>query len=492
MDTRKFNDQELIRREKLAKLIKEGKNPFEIEKVIRTLTLKEFNIKYNKFTKEELHLSSSILECLAGRVSSIRKTFIVINDFSGTSQLYINKNENPEIFNSLKILDIGDIVEAHGIAMKTMTGEVTLKCNQLTIISKSLKVLPEKFHGLNNEELRSRQRYVDLIVNEKSRQTFILRSKIISFIRNYMTDLGYLEVETPVLQPILGGACARPFVTHHNALNREYYLRIATELPLKKLIVGGFEKIFEIGRIFRNEGMDATHNPEFTSMEAYTAYAGMEETMDLVENIIACCVEKLNLTTVEYRDFKIELNKPFKKIHMVDFILEITGIDFWKIDSLDEALNLAKKNGITILNHQKSIGHIINIFFETFCENECIQPTFVFGHPVEVSPLAKIDYQDTRFTKRFELFIGQKEFANAFAELNDPIDQFNRFNEQIKEKDLGNDEANEMDMDFIEALEFGLPPTGGLGIGIDRLVMLLTGNNTIRDVLLFPHLKDKN
>ncbi len=491
---RKFNDQELVRREKLKKLQENKRNPYEVLRVERSLTLAEFNEKYEKFSKEELHENKNLEEeTLVGRVLNIRQTFAQIKDFSGSCQIYINKKENEQVFNNFKTeLDIGDIVEFKGTAMKTMTGAVTLNVTSFRIVSKSLKVLPEKFHGLIDEEARAKHRYVDLIVNENSMNTFVLRSKIVTLIRKYMDSLGYLEVETPILQPILGGANAKPFVTYHNTLSRNFYLRIAPELPLKKLIVGGFEKVYEIGRIFRNEGMDSTHNPEFTSMEAYTAYIGMEETMDLVENIIRYVINELNIKKVKYRGFEIDLSKPFKRIHMVDFIKDVKGIDFRKITNLDEALKLAKEHNINVQKHQHSIGHIINLFYENFCEEKCIEPTFVFGHPVEVSPLAKINYNDKRFTERFELFIGQKEFANAFAELNDPIDQYERFESQIKEKELGNDEAVEMDMDFIEALEYGLPPTGGLGIGIDRLVMLLSENDTIRNVLLFPHMKEYN
>ncbi len=488
---RKFNEQELIRRETLKKLQAEGKDPYAVEGVKRTSTLKEFADKYDKFSKEELHDKTDAIEVLAGRVMSNRQTFYNIKDFSALGQIYINKKNHPEIFEAAKLIDIGDIIEVKGKPMKTMTGQVTLDVEELRIISKALKVLPEKFHGLSDEELRARHRYVDLIVNDASMETFVMRSKIVKLIRNYMDSLGYFEVETPVLQPILGGAAARPFITHHNALDREYYLRIATELPLKKLIVGGFEKVYEIGRIFRNEGMDATHNPEFTSMEAYTAYANMEDTMDIVEGVFKHLVKELGLSQLKYRGFDIDLSKPFKRIHMVDFIKQETGVDFWKVKNDAEAVKIAKEHKIELEKHQHTVGHVINLFYEHFCEEKCIQPTFVHGHPTDVSPLSKIDYTDKRFTKRFELFIGQKEFANAFAELNDPIDQYERFENQLKEAALGNDEANEMDMDFIEALEYGLPPTGGLGIGIDRLVMLFTGNDTIRNVLLFPHMKDK-
>lgn len=375
--------------------------------------------------------------------------------------------------------------------MKTNTGECTVKINNLVILSKSLRPLPEKFHGLQDEEVRARKRYVDLIMNSESMNTFVLRSKIVSLIREYLNSLGYIEVETPILQSILGGAAARPFVTHHNALDREYYLRIATELALKKLVVGGFEKVYEIGRNFRNEGMDATHNPEFTSIEAYTAYSSMEDQMDLLEEIIKYVTKNIGKQNFEYKGVNLDFNQKFKRINMVDAIKEATNIDFNQIDSDAKAIEIANEKHIELLPHEKNRGHIINKFFETYCEERCIQPTFVYGHPIEVSPLAKKDSNDPRYTKRFELFICGKEYANAFSELNDPIDQKQRFENQLKEKDLGNDEANEMDNDFIEALEYGLPPTGGFGLGIDRLVMLLTNNTTIRNVLLFPHMRDE-
>jgi len=489
---KKFNDQELIRRKKLLDLQENNQDPYEIERVARTLTLKEFENKYQAFSKAELLEKELDNEILCGRVLNIRQGFSIIKDFSSSLQIYINKKKYPELFSRYNTLDIGDIISVNGIAMKTNTDQITLAVNDFKIISKSLKVLPEKFHGLVDEEIRARKRYVDLIVNENSMNTFIMRSKIVTLIRNYMDSLGYLEVETPVLQPILGGANARPFVTHHNTLNKEFYLRVATELPLKKLIVGGFEKVYEIGRLFRNEGMDATHNPEFTSMEAYTAYIGMEETMELVEDIIHYVAEKINIEKVNYQDQEINIKAKFKSIHMVDFIKQETGIDFWKQMTAEEAVAIAKKHHVHLEKHQMNYGHVVNCFFEKFCEEKCIQPTFVFGQPIEVSPLAKIDYTDKRFTRRFELFINKKEYANAYAELNDPIDQYNRFNQQVNEKNLGNVEANEIDWDFLEALEYGLPPTGGLGLGIDRLVMLFTNNTSIRNVLLFPHMKDVN
>lgn len=496
---REFNDQELIRREKLAQLQKENKDPYSIQSVKRTMNLGDFRKKYSKL-KAEQH--SKDKHVLSGRVMNIRQTFGVIKDFFGQLQFYINKKTiKTQIFDYFnKYVDIGDIVEIKGNPFVTMKGELSLNVTEIKIVSKALKPLPEKYHGLQDEELRARHRYVDLIMNKDSMDTFVLRSLIVRHIRNFMDSLGYFEVETPVLHPILGGANAKPFITHHNALKRNFYLRIATELPLKKLIVGGFDKVYEIGRIFRNEGMDATHNPEFTSMEAYTAYASMEDVMDIVEKVFHYIAKQLKVKEIQIPAKEeggplgpiIEISKKFRRVHMIDLIKEITGVDFDKVQDDKEALKIAKEHNVVVEKHQRTKGHIVNLFFENFCEEKCIQPTFVWGHPIEVSPLSKKDYDRPGYTKRFELFINTKEYANAFAELNDPIDQYERFEEQVNEKTLGNDEAVEMDMDFVESLEYGLPPTGGLGIGIDRLVMLFSGNLTIRNVLLFPHMKDKN
>lgn len=487
---RKFSDQEIERRKKLKELQDNNQDPFEIESVKRTMNLGDFNKKYKNVKGHNKKLNIK----LAGRVMALREPFGVIKDFYGKLQFYVNKKQLPEkVFSYFKkMIDIGDIVEIIGSPFKTQKGELTIDVKKIKIVSKALKPLPEKWHGLQDEELRARHRYVDLITNDESMHTFVLRSLIVRHMRNFMDSLGYFETETPVLHPILGGANAKPFITYHNALKRNYYLRIATELPLKKLIVGGFDKVYEIGRIFRNEGMDSTHNPEFTSMEAYTAYASMKDTMDLVEKIFKHIAKQLKVKTIEIPNGPtIDLTKKFTRIHMVDFVKQETGIDFYQIKTDQEAIEVAKKHNIEVEKHQRNKGHILNLFFEEFCEKKCIQPTFVWGHPTEVSPLSKKDYKNPGYTKRFELFINTKEYANAFAELNDPIDQFERFEDQLKEKDLGNDEAVEMDMDFIEALEYGLPPTGGLGIGIDRLVMLFSKKVTIRDVLLFPHMKDK-
>ncbi|MBQ9987997.1 MAG: lysine--tRNA ligase, partial [Erysipelotrichales bacterium] len=359
-------------------------------------------------------------------------------------------------------------------------------------LSKALRPLPEKYHGLQDIEERYRRRYLDLIVNEDSRRTAMLRPRIIRAIQNYLDGEGLIEVETPVLQPSLGGAAARPFVTHHNTLDMNFYLRIATELPLKRLIVGGLEGVYEIGRLFRNEGMDRSNNPEFTTVEAYVAYSDMEGMMKLAEGIITSACDAVCPTReIEIEGKTISLQAPFKRLHMVDAIKEYAGVDFWKEMTFEEAKALAEEHHIEVEKHHTGVGHIINLFFEKYVEEKIVQPTFVCGHPIEISPLAKKNAEDGRFTDRFELFINGREYANAFSELNDPIDQRQRFEAQVAEKNLGNEEASEMDVDYVEALEYGLAPTGGIGLGIDRLVMLLTQSDSIRDVILFPHMKNK-
>lgn len=374
--------------------------------------------------------------------------------------------------------------------MKTMIGELAIRANKILLMSKSLKVLPEKYHGLADVEERYRHRYVDLIANKNVRDTFRTRTKIITEIRKYFDSKGYLEVDTPVLQPILGGASAKPFTTYHNALNREFYLRIATELPLKKLIVGGFEKVYEIGRIFRNEGIDTTHNPEFTSIEYYEANADLQDMMNYTEELIQNIAKVLNKEKIEYQGIELDLSKNFKRIEMSEEVSKHVGFDVKEatFDRLKQELDKLK---IKIESYYKK-GHLINILFEEYVEKTLIQPTFVYGHPIEISPLAAKTDLDPRFTERAELFIHTKEYANMFTELSDPIDQLERFKLQLKEREAGNDEANEIDYDFVEALEYGMPPAGGCGIGIDRLVMLMTNNLSIREVLLFPHMKNKN
>lgn len=491
MDNRKFNDQETIRRNKLQELRSQNKDPFKIEKFERNFNSESFIKTYDKFSKEELHECSDEIR-IAGRILAIRQTFGVIKDFYGKVQFYLNKKSvSEELFKQFKQLDIGDIIGIVGTPMKTNTGQVTVNIKDFILLSKSLKTLPEKWHGLVDEEIRARHRYVDLIMNDESMKTFVLRSKIINLMREYMNNHGFFEVETPVLQPILGGAAARPFVTHHNALDRNYYLRIATELALKKLIVGGFDGVYEIGRVFRNEGMDATHNPEFTSMEAYQAYANLDDMMDQAEGLLKYIANGINKTKFTYKDVELDFSKSFRRLRLIDVIKEATGVDFDQIQDDATALAKAKEFNLELLPHEQNRGHVIAKFFEEFGEKTCLQPTIVYEYPIEISPLAKKDQKDPRMTRRFELFICGKEYANAFSELNDPIDQFERFEGQLKEKELGNDEANEMDMDFIEALEYGLPPTGGIGYGVDRLVMLFTESTVIRDVLLFPHMKDE-
>ena len=376
--------------------------------------------------------------------------------------------------------------------MKTKTGEVTLKCIEYTHLVKALRPLPEKFHGLTDIEERYRRRYVDLIMNEESKNIAFTRPKIIRCIQNFMDGRGFVEVETPVLSTLLTGASARPFVTHHNAQDLDMYLRIALELPLKRLLVGGMEAVYEIGRTFRNEGMDPRHNPEFTLMEAYLAYSNLEGMMELTESMYKTIAKDVfGKYVYNWCGNEIDLSGPWKRVSMTDAIKEQTGIDFKKEMSVEEALNLAEEHGIEVETHQQNVGHIINLFFEKYVEETLIQPTFLYGHPVEISPLTKKNPEDPRFVDRFELFIGGKEFANAYTELNDPIDQLERFEDQLKEKELGNDEANDIDMDFVEALEYGMPPAGGIGYGIDRLCMLFTEQDSIRDVILFPLMKKK-
>ena len=422
-----------------------------------------------------------------------KASFFSIQDKLGKIQIYISINDvGEDAYALFKTADIGDIVGVKGKVMKTQTGEVTLKCLEYTHLVKALRPLPEKFHGLTDIEERYRRRYVDLIMNEDAKKIAFERPKIIRSIRDFMDNEGFTEVETPVLTTLLSGAAARPFVTHHNTQDMDMYLRIALEVPLKKLLVGGMEAVYEIGRVFRNEGMDPKHNPEFTLMEAYLAYSDLEGMMDLTENLFKHIAEKVYGKMIyHWGENDIDLSGKWARISMVDAIKNVTGIDFSKEMSLEEALELASEHDIPVLKHQESVGHIINLFFEKYVEETLIQPTFLYGHPIEISPLTKKNQDDPRFVDRFELFIGGKEFANAYTELNDPDDQLERFEQQLKEKDLGNDEANDIDRDFIEALEYGMPPAGGIGYGIDRLCMLFTESDSIRDVILFPTMKDR-
>ena len=490
---RKLTDQEIVRREKAQKIKELGLDPFgqRFERDSFAADLKE---KY-KDVEHDAFENMTDTATVAGRIMFIRKmgkaSFFSIKDKTGKIQVYISINDvGEEAYSLFKTADIGDIVGVYGKVMKTKTGELTIKCLKYTHLVKALRPLPEKFHGLTNTEDRYRHRYVDLISNDESMKVAFLRPKIIRAIQNFMDNEGYTEVETPILTTLLTGASARPFETHHNTLDVDMYMRIALELPLKRLLVGGMESVYEIGRAFRNEGMDPRHNPEFTIMEAYKAYSDLDGMMDQTERMYREVAEKaVGKLTFNWYGHEIDLSKPFNRISMTDAIKEKTGIDFKKITDLDECIKLAEENHIELMEHEKQYGHIINKFFEEYVEETLIQPTFLYGHPVEISPLTKKNPEDPRFVDRFELFIGGKEFANAYTELNDPIDQLERFEEQLKEKELGNDEANDIDYDFIEALEYGMPPAGGIGYGIDRFVMLLTEQESIQEVILFPTMK---
>ncbi|TCS80134.1 lysine--tRNA ligase [Tepidibacillus fermentans] len=489
-----LNELLLVRRQKLAELKELGFNPFGY-RFERTHTAKVILDEVDSLSKEEIELKN-LHVILAGRIMSKRLQgkagFAHIQDLTGRIQIYIRKDQVSEAeFAAFELLDLGDIIGVEGNVFKTNKGETSIKVHKLHILTKSLYPLPDKFHGLKDVELRYRQRYVDLIVNPEVKETFILRSKIIQSLRRYLDQLGYIEVETPTMHAIAGGAAARPFITHHNALDMELYMRIAIELHLKRLIVGGMEKVYEIGRVFRNEGVSTRHNPEFTMLELYEAYGDFKTIMNLTENAIAHVArEVLGTTKITYQGQEINLEPPWERISMVDAIKKYVGVDLSPKMSDDEARELAKQYHVQIEPHM-TYGHIVNEFFEQLVEEKLVQPTFVYGHPVEISPLAKKNEEDPRFTDRFELFIVSREHANAFTELNDPIDQRERFEAQLRERELGNDEAHQMDEDFIHALEIGMPPTGGLGIGIDRLVMLLTDQPSIRDVLLFPLMRDR-
>jgi len=494
MNQEELSDQLKVRREKLHNLREKGLDPFG-KRFERTHQTEDIIAEYSEFEKEKLE-EKEVSVTIAGRIMTKRGKgkagFAHIQDLTGQIQIYVRKDdigeEAYEIFNTA---DLGDIIGVTGVIFKTKVGELSIKVKSFELLTKSLRPLPDKFHGLKDIEQRYRQRYVDLIMSPDSKKTFITRSKIIQAMRRYLDDHGYLEVETPTMHSIPGGASARPFITHHNALDMPLYMRIAIELHLKRLIVGGLEKVYEIGRVFRNEGVSTRHNPEFTMIELYEAYADYQDIMTLTENVIAhIAKEVLGSTTVQYGEYEVNLEPQWTRLHMVDAIKEHTGADFWKEMSVEEARELAKQHNVEINEHMQ-YGHIVNEFFEQKVEEKLIQPTFIYGHPVEISPLAKKNDEDSRFTDRFELFIVAREHANAFTELNDPIDQKERFEAQLKEREQGNDEAHMMDEDFIEALEYGMPPTGGLGIGIDRLVMLLTNSPSIRDVLLFPQMRHR-
>ncbi len=478
-----------VRREKLAALLADGENPFTITKFNRQNHAAEITENYENFEGKTV--------VLAGRLMSKRvmgkMSFADLQDGSGKIQLCVKRDElGDEPYKKYKKFDIGDIVGVTGEVFTTQRGEISVRASKVTLLSKSLRPLPEKFHGLTNPDLRYRQRYVDLIMNPEVKKTFRLRSQIVNAIRNYLDSRGYMEVETPILNTIAGGAAARPFITHHNTLDIDMYLRIAPELYLKRLVVGGFEKVYEMGRLFRNEGMDVKHNPEFTTIELYQAYANYKDMMDLTEDMIRTVAkEVLGTTTIVYQSEEIDLGSPWQRITMQDAILKYTGADFRTVSTAAEAKALAESVGIAFdeENADLSKGEIISLVFEERVEEQLVQPTFIIEYPVEISPLAKRYADNPDFTERFEVFITRREFGNAFSELNDPIDQKERFLKQVEKREKGDDEASMMDEDYVNALEYGLPPTGGLGIGIDRLVMLLTDSSSIRDVLLFPTMK---
>ncbi|MGI6012924.1 MAG: lysine--tRNA ligase [Oscillospiraceae bacterium] len=476
-----------IRREKLAKLQGEGRDPFTITKFERTA--------YSTEIKEQFETLENTDVTVAGRIMSKRDMgkafFCDLQDDKGRIQLYVRINDlGEEAFNEFKRWDIGDIIGTTGMVFRTRRGEISVHCHTITLLAKSLLPLPEKFHGLTDLEARYRQRYVDLIMNPESRRVFEIRSRFVTHVRKYLDSHGYMEVETPVLNTISGGATARPFITHHNTLNIEMYMRIATELHLKRLIVGGIERVYEIGRIFRNEGMDTRHNPEFTTVELYQAYADFNDMMDLFEELLSsAAMEILGTYDVEWQGEKISLAPGWERLTMADAVKKYLGIDFMAIDSDEEAVAAAKAAGVDMDGVEPTWGHALYESYDQKVECQILQPTFITMHPVDVSPLAKRSPADPRLTERFELFICRSEMGNAFSELNDPIDQKQRFQKQVELREKGDDEAGMMDTDFITALEYGMPPTGGLGIGIDRCVMLLTGSSSIRDVILFPTMK---
>lgn len=475
-----------VRREKLKELQESGCDPFQQVKFDRDHMAAK--VKENFETLEGQNVS------VAGRLMSKRgmgkASFCDLADRSGRIQLYVRADRiGTDAYAQFKKYDIGDIVGVQGEVFRTNKGEISVKASTVTLLSKSLQPLPEKWHGLKDTEIRYRQRYLDLIVNPDVKETFEKRSRIIREIRNFLDQRQFLEVETPVLHPIAGGAAARPFITHHNALNMDMYLRIALELHLKRLIVGGMERVYEIGRVFRNEGISVRHNPEFTLLELYQAYIDYNGMMELTEELIRHVANTvLGTTQITFNGIEIDLGKPFERLTMVEAVKRYAGVDFDQVQTLEQARELAREHHVEFEEHHKK-GDILNLFFEEYAEDKLIQPTFLMDHPVEISPLAKRKADKPDYTERFELFVAGREHANAFSELNDPIDQRERFVRQAELKAAGDDEANELDDDFITALEYGMPPTGGLGIGVDRLVMLLTDSYSIRDVLLFPAMK---
>lgn len=481
-----FNDLIRVRREKLKNLQDAGQDPFQITKYDVTCHSADVKENYDELEGKEVSV--------AGRMMSKRimgkASFCHVQDLAGTIQVYVARDAiGEEEYAAFKKDDIGDIVGVKGTVFKTKTGETSIRATAFTLLSKSLQPLPEKFHGLTNVDQRYRQRYVDLITNPESKDTFIKRSKIISTIRRFLDSQGFMEVETPILVSNAGGAAARPFQTHHNALDEDFKLRISLELYLKRLIVGGLERVYEIGRVFRNEGCDTRHNPEFTLMELYQAYTDYHGMMDLTENMYRYVAQEvLGTTTIVYNGVEMDLGKPFQRITMLDAVKKYSGVDFGEIHTLEEARKVADEHHVEYEERHKK-GDILNLFFEAFVEEHLIQPTFVMDHPVEISPLTKRKPENPEYVERFEFFMNGWEMANAYSELNDPIDQRERFKAQEEQFAAGDDEANHTDEDFLNALEIGMPPTGGIGYGIDRMCMLLTDSTAIRDVLLFPTMK---
>ncbi len=476
-----------VRIEKLEELKKENKNPFEITKYDRDAFSKDIVDNFEAYEGKDVSIAGRLmLKRVMGKAS-----FAHVQDSTGRIQIYVSVNDlGEESYADFKKLDLGDILGLKGFVFKSKTGEITIHAKELILLSKGIRPLPDKHSGIKDVDERYRHREVDLIVNPEVKEVFKTRIKILDEIKLYLDNHGYIEVETPILQTIAGGAAAKPFETHHNTLNLDMYLRIANELFLKRLVIGGFDRVYEMGKMFRNEGISIKHNPEFTNIELYAAYLNYFDMMDLTEDMTREVAEKvLGKTVIPYEDLEIDLGSPWKRITMMDAIKETTGIDFNDIKTDQEAIDLAKERNVEVDPSKKTRGGIMNIFFEKFVEDTLIQPTFVYNYPIEISPLAKKLPEDERLTQRFELFIGGREYANAYSELNDPIDQLERFEDQLRQRELGDEEANLLDKDFLQAMEYGMPPMGGLGIGLDRLIMLLTNSSSIRDILFFPTMK---
>ena len=495
MNTEEFDyDRDLnklmnVRKEKLDELRKEGKDPFKITKYDRKHFSKDIIDNFDSYEKKDVSIAGRIMsKRIMGKAS-----FAHIQDSEGKIQIFVSRDDlGDEHYKEFKRYDIGDIVGIKGFVFKTKTGEVSIHAKEVILLTKALRPFPEKFNGLKDVDLRYRQRELDLIVNPEVKKVFMKRIEILKEIKNILDKKGYIEVETPILHPILGGAAARPFITHHNTLDMELYLRIANELYLKRLIVGGFDKVYEMGKMFRNEGMDIKHNPEFTNIELYAAYEDYHDMMDITEEIITGVAKKvLGTEVINYQGTEISLKRPWKRMTMIDAVKGQTGIDFNEVKDFEEAKELAKKFNIEVPELVETKGEVLNLFFEETVEDTLIEPTFILDYPIEVSPLTKRSEKNPELTERFELFINGIEYGNAYSELNDPIDQYERFLKQVEAREKGDDEANMMDEDFVKALEYGLPPTGGLGIGVDRLIMLLTDSASIRDVLFFPTMKPR-